>query len=75
MKFSSFEKKEKFYNTKIVLNRFINHLKFVCFKNVSNILSSFLNWGTNEPSTPPKIKKKDDEEAYRKMLLGKKSIK
>lgn len=70
LKFSAFEKKDKFYPYEILLNRFIGHLKFISFTNASNILASLFNWGG---STNPnmKKKKKNDEQAQRKMLLGK----
>ncbi len=67
LKFSAFEKKDKFYTGGDLLNRFIGHLKFISFTNASNILASFFNWGGGNV---PKRKKRDDEEAHRKMLLG-----
>jgi hypothetical protein len=73
LKFSQFEKKDKFYTSNILLNRFIGHLKFISFTNASNILASLFNWG--DVSRHPQKKKKDDEEAHRKMLLGKQSNK
>jgi hypothetical protein len=73
LKFSSFEKKEKFYTSGVLLNRFIGHLKFISFTNASNILASLFNWGDSNKVT--KKKKRNDEEAYRKMLLGKQSNK
>jgi hypothetical protein len=74
VKFSSFEKKDKFYNEKVLLSRFIHHLKLVSFKNVSNILSSFLNWG-EQPIHSPVKRRKDDEDAQKRMLLGRKATK
>jgi hypothetical protein len=70
LKFSSFEKKDKFYSFSTLLNRFIGHLKFISFTNASNIIASFFNWGENTNNIHKKKKKDDDEEEHRKMLLG-----
>jgi len=69
LKFSSFEKKDKFYAFSTLINRFIGHLKFITFTNASNIIASLFNWGENN-NFPKKKKKEDDEEEHRRMLLG-----
>jgi len=68
LKFSAFEKKDKFYTNNTLLSRFIGHLKFISFTNASNILASLFNWGETE--VKPQKKKKNDEDALRKMVLG-----
>ncbi len=73
LKFSAFEKKDKFYSYGNLMNRFIGHLKLISFTNASNILASLFNWTGS--TNGPKKKKKDDEEAHRRMLLGKQSNK
>jgi hypothetical protein len=57
LKFSAFEKKEKFYSYGVLLSRFIGHLKLISFTNASNILASLFNW-TGATNSPKKKKKR-----------------
>jgi hypothetical protein len=66
----TFEKKDKFYFNKDLLDRFIAHLKMVGFKNVTNILGSMIFDNTKKQSNKKDIK--EEEEAFRRMLFGKK---
>lgn len=61
----------KFYATKTLLNRFTIHLRNNVLKNVGSFLTSFLDWGLNYNNSNP-ITKEEQEENYRKMILGKK---
>jgi hypothetical protein len=66
----TFEKKNKFYLDKDLLDRFIAYLKMVGFKNVTNILGSMIFDKSKKQSNKKDIK--EEEEAFRRMLFGKK---
>ena len=66
VKFSQFEKKEKFYPSNILISRLINHLKMISLTNLGNFVASIF-W--NEKKDVVK-KKKNDEESQRKLLFG-----
>jgi hypothetical protein len=66
----TFEKKDKFYFQKDLLDRLIAYLKMVGFKNVTNIIGSMI-WDNTKKQTNKKDIK-EEEEAFRRMLFGKK---
>ena len=65
VKFTEFEKKEKFYSSNTLIYRLIHHLKMMGIKNVGNVLASML-FDRNEHTQ----KKKEDEESHKKLLFG-----
>ena len=65
VKFTEFEKKEKFYSNNTLIYRLIHHLKMMGIKNVGNVLASML-FDRNEHTQ----KKKEDEESHKKLLFG-----
>ena len=65
VKFTEFEKKEKFYSNNTLIYRLIHHLKMMGIKNVGNVLASML-FDRNEHTE----KKKEDEESHKKLLFG-----
>ncbi len=64
----TFEKKDKFYDHKELMKRFISHMKIVGFRNVTNILGSMFFEKKNSAGK----KNTKDEDEYRKMLFGNK---
>jgi len=81
LKFTAFEKKEKFYESSKLMLRLIRHLKFVSLKNVPRVLSNLIFGSKKDHEdldfSPKKHQSKQLNESeleilHRKMLFGKK---
>ena len=71
IKFSEFEKKNKFYPYNTLIYRFIHHLKIIGIQNVGNVLASFLfTFDDTKQEKSKEKKKEEDDENYKKLLFG-----
>ena len=71
IKFSEFEKRDKFYPYSTLIYRFIHHLKIIGIQNVGNVLASVLFTFDNSTKENNKEKNKEEEDKnYKKLLFG-----
>ena len=71
IKFSEFEKKNKFYPYNTLIYRFIHHLKIIGIQNVGNVLASFLFTFDDSKKEKNKEKnKEEDDKKYKNLLFG-----